>query len=124
MIERACVDDSRATARIVQRNRASLDLRATIACRSCAAARAAVGRRVTEARVSATSPRADDLLLAALDDFALQVHLTQPTLGVIQRRGEDKNVVDALARFGANVESVSNHRESSFPAFVNPAYPL
>jgi aminoglycoside phosphotransferase (APT) family kinase protein len=56
-------------------------------------------------------------LLAALQDFALHVHLTQATLGVIERRSKYENVVDALARFGADVETVSNHDAPSFSHF-------
>jgi len=48
-------------------------------------------------------------LLAALQDFALYVHLPQPTLGVRERRGKDEDVVDALARLRADAEPISNH---------------
>jgi chromosome partitioning protein len=53
-------------------------------------------------------------LLAAVDDFAVVVHLPQPALGVVHRRGHDEDVLHALALLGPDVESVSDHETPHF----------
>ena len=52
---------------------------------------------------------ARDRLLAAVDDLAVVIHLAKPALGVVLRRRDDRDVVDALARLGTNLETEPDH---------------
>ena len=90
----------------------------------CVAARGS-GRRVTDARVSATSPRPRTFCSRrSMISHCMYICRNRRSASV-ERRGEDQDVVDPLARFGANVESVSNHRELlRAPLCCNPAHPL
>ena len=74
----------------------------------CSDAAHALIRPMTPSTSSVSSaPR--HRLLAALDDFAVVIHLPQPALGVVLRGRHDQDVLHALAVLGFDVEAVSDH---------------